>query len=92
LGPALRDARETKVSLTICNEIIDGRKVNPPRRSVGIRVGLRQAGVKDPDVAIERIDCGPAGPGTSRMTSPTVTRRDSRVFATVPIMQAVRIL
>jgi len=65
---------------------------NPHAAALAFESGLRQAGVKEPDVAIERIDCGPAGPGTSRMTSPTVTRRDSRVFATVPIMQAVRIL
>jgi len=60
LGPALNDAREATVSLTICNEIVDRRKINPRAAELAFESGLRQAGVEEPDVAIERIDCGPA--------------------------------
>ncbi len=60
LGPALAGAREAKVSLTICNEIVDRRKMNPRAAELAFESGLRKAGVEEPDVDIARIDCGPA--------------------------------
>jgi len=41
-------------------EIVDRRKINPRAAELAFESGLRQAGVEEPDVAIERIDCGPA--------------------------------
>ena len=60
LGPAIDGATDARVSLTICNEIVDERDINPRAAELQFAEALRDLGARNVDVVIDRIDCGPS--------------------------------
>lgn len=62
LGPGVDGAVKADASLTVCNETVDRRKINPRAAELDFEEGLRELGAKAADVRITRIDCGPQAP------------------------------
>jgi hypothetical protein len=62
LGPAVDGAVEASVSLTICNETVDRRHINPRTAELDLEKGLEALGVRQAEATLTRIDCGPDGP------------------------------
>lgn len=60
LGPAVDGARDARVSLTICNEIVDRREINPRTAELDFENALKDLGARSADVVIDRVDCGPS--------------------------------
>ncbi len=60
LGPAVDGARDARVSLTICNEIVDRREINPRTAELDFENALNDLGARNTDVVIDRVDCGPS--------------------------------
>ncbi len=58
LGSAVDGAVEASVSLTICNETVDRRQMNPRVAELAFEEGLEDLGVKQANVVVMRIDCG----------------------------------
>jgi hypothetical protein len=59
LGAAVDGARNVQVSMTICNEIVDAREVNPREAELDFEAGLKSRGAREANVTVDRIDCGP---------------------------------
>ena len=62
LGRAVDGARDVQASLTICNETVDRRQINPRQAELDFENGLRELGAKEANVRVERIDCGEQAP------------------------------
>lgn len=62
LGRAVDDAVEASVSLSVCNETVDRREINPRTAELDLQEGLEDLGVKQAKVTLTRLDCGPDGP------------------------------
>ena len=62
LGRAVDDAVEASVSITVCNETVDRRDMNPRTAELDLQEGLEDAGIKQADVTVTRVDCGPDAP------------------------------
>lgn len=62
LGPGVDGAVEASVSLTLCNETVDRRGINPRTAELDLQEGLRDAGAKEASVTVNRVDCGPEAP------------------------------
>ncbi len=62
LGPGVDGAVEVDASLTVCNETVDRRNINPRTAELDFEEGLRELGAKAADARITRIDCGPQAP------------------------------
>ncbi len=62
LGPGVDGAVEVDASLTVCNETVDRRRINPRTAELDFEEGLRELGAKEADVRITRIDCGRQAP------------------------------
>ncbi len=62
LGEGVDGAVEASVSLTLCNETVDRRGINPRTAELDLQEGLRDAGVQEASVTVNRIDCGPEAP------------------------------
>lgn len=61
LGPAVPGARQVYLDLTICNETVDARGINPRQAEKDLQALFeKQQHVADAKVRIERIDCGPS--------------------------------
>lgn len=60
LGPAVDGARDARVSLTICNEIVDRRDINPRTAELDFENALKDLGARNADAVVERVDCGPS--------------------------------
>lgn len=66
LGDAVDGARNVQVSVTICNQIVDARGINPREAELDFEAGLKDLGAQKVDVVVDRVDCGPeTTPGTS---------------------------
>lgn len=62
LGSGVDGAVEVNTSLTVCNETVDRRRINPRAAELDFEEGLRELGAKAADVRITRVDCGPQAP------------------------------
>ncbi len=62
LGPGVDGAVEASVSLTLCNETVDRRGINPRTAELELQEGLEDAGAKQVSVEVNRVDCGPEAP------------------------------
>ena len=62
LGPALDGAVDAKLSLTVCNEVVDRRQLNPRTAELAVEEGLRGLGVAVAEASLTRVDCGPEAP------------------------------
>ncbi len=62
LGPAVDGAVDVNASLTVCNETVDRRGVNPRTAELDFEEGLKELGAKAADARITRVDCGPQAP------------------------------
>lgn len=62
LGRAVDGARDVQASLTICNETVDRRDINPRQAELDFENGLRELGAKEAKVRVDRIDCGEDAP------------------------------
>ncbi len=62
LGPGVDGAVDASVSLTLCNETVDRRGINPRAAELELQEGLQEAGAKQVSVKVNRIDCGPDAP------------------------------
>lgn len=62
LGQGVDGAVEASVSLTLCNETVDRRGINPRTAELDMQEGLREAGVKEASVTVTRIECGAEAP------------------------------
>ncbi len=62
LGEGVDGAVEASVSLTLCNETVDRRGINPRTAELDFQEGLKDAGAKEASVTVTRIDCGPEAP------------------------------
>jgi hypothetical protein len=59
LGPAVRDAESITVEMTICNETVDDRGINPRAAELELeKLFENDEGVGEAKVSIERRDCG----------------------------------
>ena len=58
LGEAVDGATEASVTLTICNETVDRRGINPRDAELEFQQGLEDLGANQADVKVNRIDCG----------------------------------
>jgi xanthosine utilization system XapX-like protein len=59
LGPAVDGATEASISLTVCNETVDRRHINPRTAELDLEEGLEELGVQQAEAMLTRIDCGP---------------------------------
>lgn len=62
LGGAVDGAVEASVTLTICNETVDRRGINPRTAELDFQEGLEDLGVRNANVTVNRINCGPDSP------------------------------
>ncbi len=66
LGPAVDGATNARVALTVCNEIVDSREINPRAAELRLERALTDLGARQADVVIDRIDCGPEATAPAR--------------------------
>lgn len=62
LGRAIDGAVGAEVALTICNETVDRRGINPRTAELDFQEGLEELGARDVKVTVTRMDCGPDAP------------------------------
>ena len=62
LGRGVDGAVDASVSLTICNETVDRRRINPRTAELELQEGLQEAGVRQANVRVTRVDCGADAP------------------------------
>lgn len=62
LGPAVDGATEASISVTVCNETVDRRHINPRTAELDLEKGLEALGVQQAQATLTRIDCKPDDP------------------------------
>ena len=58
LGRAVDGAMDVQASVTICNETVDRRDINPRQAELDFENGLRELGAEAAKLRVDRIDCG----------------------------------
>ena len=57
VGPAVNGAENVDVAITICNHIVDERRINPRQAELDFEKALKDLGAKRSKATVSRLDC-----------------------------------